>query len=245
MELNILIETSESCYFNVKDITCGDLGYLPESSQVSEIGRFKYKDTIALARVTLNKTSESIIESTIFIPHILVPDYVTIPTQFDGWFTLDYIVIPTKEWFDKSEGEWLHYDTIYYSDGTNIYKYFQGESSQVSADELFERNIEDTTISKITQNFMSICYLKKCFISLCKEILDKRGFAKCKVKGGVDDTIIYNRDLIWMTLNTISYLTEFGQLAEAQRILELIEEGCNGICKSRNREYTSYGCGCS
>lgn len=245
MELNIITETGESCYFNIKDITCGDSGYLPESSQVSEVGRFKYKDTIAIVRITLNKTNKSIVESTTFIPHIIAPEYVTISTQFDGWFTLEYIVIPTKDWFDKSEGEWIHYETIYYSDGVNIYKYFQGESSQVSEDELFERNIEDTTISKITQNLMSICHLKKCFINLCKEIFNKRGFTKCQTKGNVDGNMIYYRDLIWMTINIISYLTEFGQLAEAQRFLEKIEGGCNGICKSSYREQAVNGCGCA
>lgn len=245
MDLNILIETGESCCFNVKDITCGDSGYIPESFQVNEINRFKYKDTIALARITLNKTSESITNDVIFIPHILTPEFTTITTQFDGWFTLDYIVIPTKDWFDKSEEQLIYYDTVYYSDGINIYKYFQGESSQVSEDELFERNIDNTTISKITQDFMSICYLKKCFINICKELFDKRGFDKCKTKGGIDDTIIYNRDLIWMTINVISYLTEFGQLAEAQRFLEKIEGGCNGICKSNYREQTINGCGCA
>lgn len=245
MELNIQVETSESCYFNIKDITCGDSGYLPESSEVNEVGRFKYKDTIAVLRLTLNRTNESIIKSSLFVPHLLEPEYITIPTEFDGWFTLDYIVIPTKEWFDKSEGQWLDYNTIYYSDGTYIYKYFQGETTQVSEDELFERNPEDTSISKITQNFMSICYLKKCFIALCKEIFDKRGFAKCQTKGKIDDTTVYYRDLIWMTINIISYFTEFGQLAEAQRILEKIQEGCNGICKSNYRGQTTNGCGCS
>lgn len=245
MELNIQVETSESCYFNIKDITCGDSGYLPESSEVNEIGRFKYKDTIAVLRLTLNQTDKSIVKSTLFVPHLLNSDYISVPTEFDGWFTLEYIVIPTKDWFDKSEGQWSDYDTLYYSDGVYIYKYFQGESSQVSQDELFERNKEGTTISKITQEFMSICYLKKCFINICKQIFDMRGFAKCKTKGDVDSTIMYHRDLIWMTINIISYLTEFGQLAEAQRVLEKIEGGCNGICKSYNRESISYGCGCS
>lgn len=245
MELNIQVETSEACSFNIKDITCGDSGYLPESSEVNIIDRFKYKDTIAILRLTLNKTEESIVKTTLFVPHLLSPDYISIPTEFDGWFTLDYIVIPTKEWFDKSEGQWLDYDTIYYSDGVYIYKYFQGESTQVSQDELFERNSEGTTISKITQNFMSICYLKKCFIALCKEIFDRRGFAKCQTKGNIDSTTIYYRDLIWMTINVISYLTEFGQLAEAERLLEKIEGGCNGICKSYNREQNISGCGCS
>lgn len=246
MELNILIETGESCYFNIKDVTCGDSGYLPESSQTQETGRFKYSDTIGLLRLTLNKSNESImIYPKVFISHNEESKSISLPTNFDGWFTIEYIVIPTKEWFDASQDQLSNYNTVYYSDSTNIYKYYQEESTTISETELFERNPEGTTISKLTQDFMSICFLKKCFIEICKHLFNLRGFAKCKVKGGVDDNIIYNRDLIWMTINVISYLTEFGQLAEAQRILEAWEGDCNGICKSRNREQSVNGCGCS
>lgn len=243
MELNIAIETSESCSFKVKDITCGGSGYLPESSQTSEIGRFKYYDTLSIIRLTLNKVSESIVKQTIFNPHLAEPDYITIPTDFDGWFTLEYVVIPTKDWFDKSEGDRLKYKTIYYSDGQNVYKYFNGESIQVPEQEVFEVNIVDTTISKSTNDFMSICYLKKCFINICKDLFNSRGFSKCEYKG--DNIQYYYRDLIWMTINIISYLTEFGQLAEAERVLENLQGGCNGICKSIYREQNRNGCGCS
>lgn len=241
MILNIQVETSEKCEFNILDVTCGDSGYLPESSEVSEIGRFKYKDTIAILRLTLNTSQESIVKTTMFIPHIIEPEFIAVNSEFDGWFTLDYIVIPTKEWFDKSQGEWLHYNTIYYSDGIKVYKYFNQESTEVSEDELFERNTEDTTISKYTQDFMSICFLKKCFINLCKQIFDLRGFSKCKVKGSIDDQLIFNRDLLWMSINTISYLTEFGQLAEAQRLLENLTS-CNSICPQE--QINNKGCGC-
>jgi len=41
--------------------------------------------------------------------------------------------------------------------------------------------------------------------------------------------LIYRRDLIWITINVINYLTQDCLLEEAQQILELIQ-GCNGIC---------------
>lgn len=245
MELNITVETSESCYFNIKDSTCGDSGYLPESSSSVEINRFKYSDTIGIARLTLNKTDQQIDLDTIFIPHIAHPKYITIPTQFDGWFTLNYVVIPTKDWFDRSQDQLDFYSTVYYSDGISIYKYINNESTKIEFSELVERNPQNTTISISVNEFTSICFLKKCFISLCKQIFDLRGFSKCKIKGNVDSNLIYNRDLVWMTINIISYLTEFGQLAEAQRLIEQIEQNCNGLCKFEYRGTTWDRCGCS
>lgn len=245
MKLSIQVETSEQCEFKILDTTCGDSGYLPESSQEDIVGRFKYEDTISISVLKLNKTDNSIIESPLFTSHEKSPSYITIPTKFDGWFTLNYIVIPTKEWFDKSSEKLSQYDTVYYSDGTNIYKYFNEESTIVEIEELIERNESGTTISRVTQDFTSICFLKKCFINLCKEIYEIRGFSKCKPKGNLDSDKIYNRDLLWMTINIISYLTEFGQLAEAERLIEQIGGACNGICKQYNTESYKNGCGCS
>lgn len=245
MKLNIQVETGEKCEFSILDITNCECGYLPEDSQDTSINRFKYSETIGIIKLTLNKTSGTEDGEIIFVPHDFPSNYIKIPTRFDGWFTLTYIVIPTKEWFDNNQDNLQLYQTVYYSDGVDIYKYFNGESQKVDLQELVERNEEDTTISKYTQDFTSICFLKKCFISLCKQIFEQRGFSKCLTKGNLDSQLIYNRDLVWMTINTISYLTEFEQLAEAERIIELFEGTCNGICKSYNREYDRIGCGCS
>lgn len=246
MKLTLLIETGETCSFKLLDTTCGDLGYLPESSQDFIKDRFKFKDTIGIVQLVLNKTKGSeVIQEPTFIDHRVTSDWITLNSNFDGWFTLTYIVIPNEEWFNSHQDYLQLYQTVYYSDGVDIYKYFNGESQKVDLQELVERNEEDTTISKYTQDFTSICFLKKCFINLCKQIFEQRGFSKCVTRGNVDQQLIYNRDLIWMTLNTISYLTEFEQLAEAERVIELFEETCNGICKSYNREYDRIGCGCS
>lgn len=129
MNLNIAIETGESCDFMVLDTTCGDFGYLPEQSDEFQVNRFKYTETIGIIKLTLNKTTESIDKEVIFISHDTPRDYVKVPTEFDGWFTLTYIVVPTKEWFDKYQEDISEYDTVYYADGNTIYKYFEGEST--------------------------------------------------------------------------------------------------------------------
>lgn len=240
MKLDIEVETGEKCGFNILDTTCGNSGYLPEYSQEEIKDRFKYTETIALIRLTINKSSGSVSNKATYYIHNIEPDYHYIPTEFDGWFTLDYIVIPTKTWFDNTQMKDQYY-TIYYSDGVHIYKYFNEESTIVEEQELFERNIEETTISKYTQDFMSICFLKKCFINICKQIFDLKGFNRCKSTGVSDEQLIFNRDLLWMAINTISYLTEFGQLAEAQRILENLTS-CNSICPQE--QTNNSGCGC-
>lgn len=246
MELTLLIETEESCNFKLLDTTCGDSGYLPESSQGFVKDRFKFKDTIGIVQIVLNKTTGlEVVQDSTFIGHYVSSDWTTFSNNFDGWFTINYIVLPTKEWFDSNQDNLSNYTYVYYSDGTYIYKYYEGESTQATFEEVLEVNTVDTTISRTEEQCVSICYLKKCFINICKQIFDLRGFSKCLTKGNVDSSLIYNRDLIWMTINIISYFTEFGQLSEAQRIIELLEEGCNGICKSYNREPNQSGCGCS
>jgi len=56
---------------------------------------------------------------------------------------------------------------------------------------------------------------------------------------------IFNRDLVWMTINVIKYSIEIGQYYEAQRFLENLI-GCGNICAeyiSDNKKGS--GCGCS
>ena len=97
---------------------------------------------------------------------------IDIPIGFDGWFSLVHLVIPNIEWFnkelEKTEGSALGlYDIVYFSDGTDIYKYINGETSQVTIDDILEINTVNTTISRISRDFVSICFLRKCYINLC------------------------------------------------------------------------------
>ena len=250
MILDIQVCTDDSCTVIVKDITpVGGNGYIPESQTGVAKGRFKYSDTVSIDVLQNNKTTGPEINSPVFTTHLGEITPITLPVKFDGWFDVVHIVLPSKEWFLREQAKTsgsalLLYSTVYFSDGIYLFKYINGEVTGVDLTEILERNEEDTTISKISKNYISICFLKKCYISLCQQIFNNRGFNKCWNKSSQISDLIYRRDLVWMAINVVKYMTEFNQLAEAQRIIEQIG-GCNGVCKSELVQFQNHGCGCS
>lgn len=244
MELNINVTTSDSCKIMVSDIST----YLAEDFSGTVKGKFKYSDTVSIDVLQHNKTTETVYRDPVYTKHDTLQP-INIPVEFDGWFDVIHLVLPSKEWFnreiDKSEGSALGlYDLVYFSDGINIYKYLDGNVSQVTINEVLEVNPINTTISKTNRDYVSICFLRKCYINLCQQIFEDRGFSHCWNKNKVDSELIYKRDLVWMAINVIKYLTECEQLAEVERIIETIQ-GCNGLCVSSNLTSKTNGCGCS
>lgn len=244
MELNINVTTSDSCKIIVSDIST----YLAEDFSGTVKGKFKYSDTVSIDVLQHNKTTETVYRDPIYTKHDTLQP-INIPVEFDGWFDVIHLVLPSIEWFnkeiDKSEGSALGlYDLVYFSDGIDIYKYLDGNVSQVTINEVLEVNPINTTISKTNRDYVSICFLRKCYINLCQQIFEDRGFSRCWNKNKVDSELIYKRDLVWMAINVIKYLTECEQLAEVERIIETIQ-GCNGLCVSSNLTSKTNGCGCS
>lgn len=250
MEINIKVCTSSTCEVVIADATpVGDNGYLSESSTGVSKGRFRRSDTVAIDMLILNKTQGQEVHTPKFNMPSPDPVSTTIPVRFDGWFSACRIVLPSKDWFDKEikkeTGSAVElYDVVYYSDGSDVYAYVDGESKAVTLDTIINRNPEGTTISIVYKNYVSICFLKKCYLSLCQQIFNSRGFSKCWNKNQIDGDLVFRRDLVWMAINVIKYRVEFNQLAEAQRIIEQIG-GCNGLCKSEFRQISNHGCGCS
>lgn len=244
MELNINVTTSDSCKIIVSDIST----YLAEDFSGTVKGKFKYSDTVSIDVLQHNKTTETVYRDPVYTKHDTLQP-INIPVEFDGWFDVIHLVLPSIEWFnreiDKSEGSALGlYDLVYFSDGIDIYKYLNGNVSQVTINEVLEVNPINTTISKTNRDYVSICFLRKCYINLCQQIFEDRGFSHCWNKNKVDSELIYKRDLVWMAINVIKYLTECEQLAEVERIIETIQ-GCNGLCVSSNLTSKTNGCGCS
>lgn len=244
MELNINIITDSHCKVFIEDKT----EYLNESSYGVSKGSFKYSDTTSIIVLQYNKIENTVVKTPIYNYH--VSDYIEVPIDFDGWFTVNYLVLPNKSWFEreknKETGSALTlYNIVYFVDNEHIYKYLNGNISEINIEEILEINPTETTISKINQDYISICFLQKCYINLCQQIFENRGFSQCWNKNNVDSELTYKRDLVWMAINVIKYLTEFNQLSEVERIIELIN-GCNGVCES-NSTYQSKGsgCGCS
>lgn len=243
MELNINVTTSDSCKVIIQDKS----EYLPESFTGIVKGKFKFSDTVSVDVLQHNKVQETVYRDPTYTPHDN-SGLIQIPVKFDGWFTVIHIVLPSKQWFEselsKAEGSALGlYNIVYFSDGVNIYKYIDESISQVTIDEVLEVNPIDTTISKTDRDYVSICFLRKCYINLCQQIFNDRGFSSCWNKNKVDSELVYKRDLVWMAINVIKYLTECEQLAEVQRIIETLQ-GCNGLCISSNITSRTNGCGC-
>lgn len=257
MELNINIITDAHCKVIVEDRT----EYLDEANTNTLKGQFRYSDTTSIIVLQHNKTTGAVVKTPIFDGH--TAKYIEVPIGFDGWFTVNYLVLPTQDWFTQkyrtNPMALAIYDIVYFTDGSNVYKYIPAKGQSAgdpsttleagvqpsSIEEVLEINPINTTISKTAEDYISICFLQKCYVNLCQQILNDRAFSQCWNKNDVDSELVYKRDLVWMAINVIKYLTEFNQLAEVERIIEQIN-GCNGLCKSNSTyQSTSSGCGCS
>lgn len=240
MKLDININTNKHCKVIIEDKS----KYLNENFTGTLKGEFKYSDTSSIIVLQHNKVQQDVIKDVIYNNH---QSNIEVPIKFDGWFTINYIVLPNRDWFEKelnkTSGSALGlYDIVYFVENDYIYKYINGKVEESNVEEILEINPINTTISITNKDYVSICFLQHCYIDLCQQIFNNRGFSQCWSKNSVDSELVYKRDLAWMAINVIKYLTECEQLNEVERIIENLQ-GCNGLCNSNN--VTSKGCGCS
>lgn len=247
MELKINLITCnscDSCKVTVQDTST----YLSEDNIGTVKGKFKFSDTVSIDVLQLNKSQDVEYLNPTFTEHSSLKD-TTLQITSDGWYSLVHLVLPSQDWFNKElskqEGSALGlYNIVYFASNNKIYKYINENIYEVTLSEVLEINPINTTISKTSKDFISICFLRKCYVNLCQQILNSRCFSSCWKDNKIDSELIYKRDLVWMSINVIKYLTECEQLAEVERILETIN-GCNGLCSSSNSFQHSNGCGCS
>lgn len=244
---DIKVCTGAKCAVAISEI---NTNYLKENSTAIAKNKFRYSDTVSIDVLQLNKSTEQQIQNPVFTIRDSKINPVQLQVSFDGWFTICHIVIPNKQWFDKEFGKSTDsalnlYNTIYYSDGAKIYKYINNETTEVSVEELINRNIENTTISIVKKDYVSVCFLRKCYVNLCQQLFNSNIISECSNNRKDNCDLIFQRDLIWMTLNVIQYMTELNQLAEAERIIEQLGRGCNGLCKQTFEQLSKSGCGCS
>ena len=244
---DIKVCTGAQCAVAITEI---DTHYLNETSTSIAKNKFRYSDTVSIDVLQLNRSTEQKVQNPVFTLRDSQVKPVQLPVSFDGWFTVCHIVIPNEKWFQKElkkeTGSALNlYNTVYYSNGAKIYKYINNEITEVSIEELINRNIEDTTISIVKKDYVSVCFLRKCYINLCQQLFNSNIISECSNNRKNNCDLAFQRDLIWMALNVIQYLTELNQLSEAERIIEQLGRGCNGLCKQTFEQLSKSGCGCS
>ena len=244
---DIKVCTGAQCAVAITEI---DTHYLNETSTSIAKNKFRYSDTVSIDVLQLNRSTEQKVQNPVFTVRDSQVKPVQLPVSFDGWFTVCHIVIPNEKWFQKElkkeTGSALNlYNTVYYSNGAKIYKYINNEITEVSIEELINRNIEDTTISIVKKDYVSVCFLRKCYINLCQQLFNSNIISECSNNRKNNCDLAFQRDLIWIALNVIQYLTELNQLSEAERIIEQLGRGCNGLCKQTFEQLSKSGCGCS
>ena len=198
---------------------------------------------------------------------------ITIPSIEDGYISLYHIVIPWYDQIDWDhdpssyrfrEHHFYYLDGVYYKivkkgipvgPGGKRIVYVEEE---ISEEDLIQeiltiienqdteacKDLFESYISKITEQYpiFSICHLRKCYKNICQSIFNSRIFDKC-FKAKVNSDLIFRRDLVWATINVIQYLVDSEQFAEAQLVLERINE-CPGLCTEQEKESGKKGCGC-
>lgn len=242
MELNIELNIIDNQIF------VSDLGssYLEESDESIPLNRFRRSETKSLAFVSINKIDKEEEVFTHTFGNVLNVDK-------DGWLKVHYLVLPTKEWLlrvlQKPNAIGI-YDIVYYISKNKVY-WYQPSSEEFGEVTKLEEILDiaqlpnvKTSISIVSKDQVSICNLQKCYINLCQQIFQSRGFTQCWNKNNIESELIYKRDLVWMAMNVIKYMVECNQLYEAERIIELLHS-CNGICSNKKVRNNDNGCGCS
>lgn len=220
--------------------------YLPEDAWVNSYYNFKYSDCITINIIQRITTQEDSVYTTIFNRHDILLDESIVELPQDGLYGITHIILPTVDWLKttiQDDPTFIEeYSGVYVTDGIKIYKYLDGQYLEISPDDILNIPTDKTTISKASNYTFSIWKLQECYILLCNTIFSS-GMLKCSKY--IDSNLTMKRDIAWMTINVIKYYLSFGQLYEAQRVLEEINY-CQGLCGNLPNTYkNSFDCGCS
>ena len=231
MKLSVEIKPDFKGTISITDYTRGITPeeYISEEQDQEEglisYHKFKYSQTCTINVLKYISVKEEQLLNVFYSPHIHESDSIRIPLDRDGFYAIYHLVLPTIEWLDVAKGDDLkHYNLIYVTDGHQIYKYYDGNLFVVNPIEVIEVNPYNTTISISNFEIFSIDWLKHCYASASRQIMDAyRG--KCPT---IDSTMKFNRDFLWMTINVIEYYLEWGMYSEAQMVLEDLR--CHQFC---------------
>lgn len=227
----------DNCYLKIVDASTD---FLPENSETPEFQKFKLSEVKNIDVIRLNGIDKTDILK-VFISDVGLSN--TFKIEKDGWYDIQHIILPTKEWFDKAlaEGGMIYtYDTVYYVDGEKLYKYKDMTTTEVKIEEILNRNPINTTISLACQDHFSIFYLMHCYILLAEKLLS----VNLRCKDEQLSELTFNRDVLWMAINIIKYAVEFGDLSGAAVRLSKLDY-CNGLCKKLDSGTLNIsGCGC-
>lgn len=243
MNLNICINQINVCKGYVSEVDSAD-EYLQKGSNLTAKYRFEYKDTASVDIFKRNTTKGGVFtEYKITLRDAKDDKLPVIDLPNDGWYTAYHMVIPTEDWINREfskEGSIIKvYDRVYYTDGNYISSYIPAKqkSERVTVDDLLNEVSSNTTISRATADYVSICHLQAAMDTAYKKILEQRMYnGSCHI-----DACEANR--LTALINLVKHYVRWGQLAEAERIIEKINYSAV-ISTDTVDKLRTKGCGC-
>lgn len=226
-----------NCALVITDITQDSDEYIDEhiinTKAWHEKNKFKYSETYTLNIIYKHTTQSDTIISGNITEHCSYLDEEHIQLKEDGYYTIDHIILPSKEVYDASiDLDW------YVCDGVSIYQVCNGNFKEITFDTLAtlveSDEMQGTTISGVSLPQFSICHLNQCYVNKCKAVF--KNLSVCH-----SNDIYYERDIVWMAINVIKYYVELGELLSAQQLLESLNY-CGEICGEYKSSVSSCGC---
>lgn len=247
MKVGLEIKADDLNNIIIEDTTIYD----SESNTGKSFHSFKASETGSVFVLEYHKNNiESEYLSPIIVDHHSLSRKYQVTIPKDGWFTIHHIVLPTKDCiYSFVEAEMQGITFGYYLDFDNIYDRNRldqnGNPIKVSIKEVLEGNTNIATTQISSKDYISILNLQKCLVNLCQELFDNLVTSgKCFTTKDNKSELSFKRDLVWMAINVIKYMSKYNMRAEAARIINQLE-GCNGICTGNTNAKKVQGCGCN
>jgi hypothetical protein len=253
-KLKTNVQLDASCILTVSDVsgfydsTTAPNGFLPEADSAQVVadvykisnGYFinlltynAYNVTPALVNTQESWYTPATVQST-YANNFTPSNYIL---SADGTYTLSRVFMISDTFYDAHKNSGLFTNkTIYYTDGVNVYLVHTDITTTiVPLATLANLNLTGSTAIVLATTFISTCQLSNCYFLLMSKLLDL-GMSGCTT----DTQMHKSRDFIYMTLETIKYLQDFGNNSQIQKLIEGVT-GC-GICGDTTK---TTDCGCN
>lgn len=188
--------------------------------------KFLYENTISINYLQKITSDSSKVEQ-VFIAEHDNPDETVFEFSKDGYYRVNHLIIPTKEWLDKLDlDNVIKFDKIYFYMDGDVFEYNFRNKQATKVDPILLLGVCDlkTTVFHSEEDFVSINNLENCLINYINN-----KFSTFDCSKTVDKNQSIKLDYIYMIYNVLDYYISCGDLLEAERILEDFLK-CYNIC---------------
>ena len=188
--------------------------------------KFLYENTISINYLQKITSDSSKVEQ-VFIAEHNNPDETVFEFSKDGYYRVNHLIIPTREWLDKLDlDNVIKFDKIYFYMNGDVFEYNFRNKQATKVDPILLLGVCDlkTTVFHSEEDFVSINNLENCLINYINN-----KFSTFDCSKTVDKNQSIKLDYIYMVYNVLDYYISCGDLLEAERILEDFLK-CYNIC---------------